>query len=297
MPLMHAGVGPRDEPERHDEPTAAPSVVQARALDRETCFDDLDRTSHPHPDRSRSPLWNIAEMLRFPVTSDHLARLLSASAHNLNFDYFSYISLTGSDAPSPSGDQVRYFSNQQPGWILRYKRDHLHLHDPVVALCKVNWKAFAWNGGDRDLCADQRQRRVMACAHRFGLRCGITAPVHGPNRGLSLLTFSTNRPRIDLLDVLPEIGSILSVFGVCIGSWMESHPSCTVEPEQTNLSMRERECLFWTALGKTSWEIAKIIGRSEDTVNFHLKKASGKLNAANKCHAVTKAITQGYLLL
>jgi LuxR family quorum-sensing transcriptional regulator LasR len=34
------------------------------------------------------------------------------------------------------------------------------------------------------------------------------------------------------------------------------------------LTPRESECLKWTAQGKSTWEIAKIFGCSEATVNF-----------------------------
>src|SRR5690606_34818573 len=35
-----------------------------------------------------------------------------------------------------------------------------------------------------------------------------------------------------------------------------------------SLSRRELECLYWSALGKTSWETAIILGLSERTINF-----------------------------
>ena len=57
-----------------------------------------------------------------------------------------------------------------------------------------------------------------------------------------------------------------------------------------NLSARERECLEWAAKGKTSWETSKIIGVTESTIIYHLRNATRKLNAANRLHAVTKAL-------
>ncbi|MBX2881042.1 MAG: LuxR C-terminal-related transcriptional regulator, partial [Granulosicoccus sp.] len=38
---------------------------------------------------------------------------------------------------------------------------------------------------------------------------------------------------------------------------------------EIELSAREAECLTWTAKGKTSWEIAVILGIAESTVSFH----------------------------
>ena len=64
----------------------------------------------------------------------------------------------------------------------------------------------------------------------------------------------------------------------------------------TVLTEREKECLLWTAEGKTSWEISQILGISERTVVFHLNNATRKLDVVNRQHAVAKAISHGYIL-
>lgn len=62
------------------------------------------------------------------------------------------------------------------------------------------------------------------------------------------------------------------------------------------LSARERECLTWTAEGKTSEEIAIILHLSAHTVNHYLKSAATKLNAVNRLQAVARAIRLGLLM-
>ena len=58
------------------------------------------------------------------------------------------------------------------------------------------------------------------------------------------------------------------------------------------LTARETECLKWTAEGKTTWEIATIMGISERTVIFHLQNVMHKLNVSNRSHAVARAVAQ-----
>lgn len=58
-----------------------------------------------------------------------------------------------------------------------------------------------------------------------------------------------------------------------------------------DLNEREVECLTWTARGKTSIEIAAILGVSKRTVDFHIDNACRKLNVASRTQAVAKAIT------
>jgi DNA-binding CsgD family transcriptional regulator len=59
------------------------------------------------------------------------------------------------------------------------------------------------------------------------------------------------------------------------------------------LTAREREVLTWVGRGKTSAEIAIILGVSERTVNFHCDRAVRRLDAINRTHAVAKAIAGG----
>lgn len=62
-----------------------------------------------------------------------------------------------------------------------------------------------------------------------------------------------------------------------------------------DLTDRERLCLRWTAMGKTSWEISRILDRKEATVNFHLKNAVAKLNVSNRCQAAVVAVRDGLI--
>ncbi|WP_398494371.1 LuxR family transcriptional regulator [Variovorax sp.] len=52
------------------------------------------------------------------------------------------------------------------------------------------------------------------------------------------------------------------------------------------LTAREQQVLCWTADGKTSPEIARILCLSENTVNYHFKRVLPKLGAATKASAV-----------
>lgn len=59
-----------------------------------------------------------------------------------------------------------------------------------------------------------------------------------------------------------------------------------------SLSPRESEVLGWLKLGKTSWDISRILGISERTVNYHVKNIIQKLDVANRSHAVYQATNE-----
>ena len=62
-------------------------------------------------------------------------------------------------------------------------------------------------------------------------------------------------------------------------------------PKAVDLNEREIEVLTWVARGKTSAEIAQILGLTKRTVDFHTDNARTKLGAATRTEAAIKAAT------
>ena len=62
-------------------------------------------------------------------------------------------------------------------------------------------------------------------------------------------------------------------------------------PKLVQLNDCEVETLTWVARGKTSAEIAQILGLTKRTVDFHIDNARTKLGAATRTQAVIKAAT------
>ncbi|MFX6011048.1 helix-turn-helix transcriptional regulator, partial [Acinetobacter baumannii] len=62
-------------------------------------------------------------------------------------------------------------------------------------------------------------------------------------------------------------------------------------PGAISLNSREIETLTWAARGKTSAEIAILVGLSKRTVDFHIDNARTKLGVATRIQAAIKATT------
>jgi DNA-binding response OmpR family regulator len=60
-------------------------------------------------------------------------------------------------------------------------------------------------------------------------------------------------------------------------------------PKLTHLNDREAEILTWAARGKTSAQIAEMLGLAKRTIDFHLDNARAKLGARTRTEAVVKA--------
>lgn len=61
-------------------------------------------------------------------------------------------------------------------------------------------------------------------------------------------------------------------------------------PKSVTLNEREIQSLTWAARGKTSAEIAQILGLSKRTVDFYVDTARNKLGATTRVEAVLKAV-------
>lgn len=61
------------------------------------------------------------------------------------------------------------------------------------------------------------------------------------------------------------------------------------------LSGRQSTCLAWASFGKTTPEIASLLGIKPNTVRFYLVEARDRLGAANITHAVRIAVERGLI--
>jgi DNA-binding CsgD family transcriptional regulator len=71
--------------------------------------------------------------------------------------------------------------------------------------------------------------------------------------------------------------------------------SATAAGEDSPISDRERECLLWVSEGKTTDEVAVILGVSSNTVNSYVVHAIHKLSARNRAMAIATAIRTGLI--
>lgn len=68
-------------------------------------------------------------------------------------------------------------------------------------------------------------------------------------------------------------------------------------PERSDLTERELEVLTFVARGSSNKEVARAIGRTDETVKIHLKNIFTKLSVADRTEAVTVAIARGLIHL
>ena len=72
-------------------------------------------------------------------------------------------------------------------------------------------------------------------------------------------------------------------------------PAQTNQDQETPLSPRQIECLFWVQEGKSSRDIGDILGISHRMVERHVFRACQKLGVRTRLQAVIRARSRGLI--
>jgi LuxR family transcriptional regulator, quorum-sensing system regulator BjaR1 len=123
----------------------------------------------------------------------------------------------------------------------------------------------------------------------YRLMRGAYFPVHDSTGMRGTVAFSGDGPSFSLQQMME-----LSFLSIRVYEKLGQIRSLTTRPADT-LTQRELDCLNWTAAGKTSSEIAEILGLSEHTVNHYLNRAAKKLDSVNRTQAVATALRSGLI--
>ncbi len=170
-------------------------------------------------------------------------------------------------------------------WAEHYSKNTTILNDSLYLRSQSQSRPLFWQA---DATLEHEAFLPMDNWRQFGMEEGIAIPLHGPSGFYGYFTLSRHKKEhIRLQDYfhLSYLGHIIQEQAVPLFS-----------PEQSYLSVREKECLFWVSEGKTSWEIAQILGITERTVNFHLNNAIRKSGCKNRYQTVAKNIITGELV-
>lgn len=180
-------------------------------------------------------------------------------------------------------------------WRTNYEARGYDRVDPLVTYSAMHHVPRKWNDVYYE---DARATAMYKAGLAFGITSGIVFPMHGENVKNSYVNLISSEPAIGhKFDQIATLGSaqLLALYLHEAFQKLESLVAVT-EFDNKPLSRREIECLKWSAEGKTSWEIARILVLSERTIVFHLSNAAQKLGAINRRHAVARAIALGLIL-
>ena len=212
---------------------------------------------------------------------------------NLGFDQTLLAIFPDREAPIEASFAFLH-SNYSSNWRAKYDDESLGYVDPTVTHCLTKSTPLIWSP---ELFSTRRQQEMYEEACSYNLRSGITLPIHGPNGEVGILCFvSDTRAGKDFMhhayDKMPEVSCLRDFI---FESSAQFRRAPLIPGERPELTRCELECLKWSAVGKTSWETAKILLCTEATVNFHFSNIRRKMNVTTRRQAVVKAIRLGMI--
>jgi DNA-binding CsgD family transcriptional regulator len=225
-------------------------------------------------------------------TGEQLVRTVSAIVHEIGFDTFLYGSLLPNEANDPD---IVVVTTMPYDWVERYDAMSYIEVDPRVQHCLRHMTPFLW---DSTRSHGTKGDAFLADAARHGLRSGITLPLRSTTGENAM--FGVNSSRASLPDdatlqlALGQTYSFASYFHEWFFHNMRSSQRVTFEaPRMPEVSKRELEVLELAARGHSSKRIARELGISESTANYHIASVKRKFRVRTRSQAVAQAVQTG----
>jgi DNA-binding CsgD family transcriptional regulator len=243
-------------------------------------------------------LSGFVAQLELARTISEMKAILSATLAKIGFKHFAYHVIRANEI---IGEKLPHIITTYPAdWIQHYFSSQYLDEDPVVAEALRRRLSFLWSDVGTSAALSRRQRKLMKEARDAGIAGGLTIPIIGRGVDAAALNvvpdLSDSRATAALLRYRPLLQVLAIHFHRRARSKLLERALTGGSPRRLSLlSAREREVLEWIARGKSTWEIAQILGVSEKGVEFHVENAKRKLQVFGRTHAVVKALMLGLI--
>jgi DNA-binding CsgD family transcriptional regulator len=190
-------------------------------------------------------------------------------------------------------------------WRQVYIANGFRFIDPFLALSRRIGLPFDMSAIDLSNVQSKQVQRLVKAAAEFGMRQGLFFPHHMRDaRGrlrshfLAMIWTADERAFAETLAARRHPLHLIALHfferNVILRGLQESAGKES-ETGASLLTERERQTLACAARGMTGEDIAQSMNISTLTAQTHLKNATRKLNAANRTHAVARAISRGLI--
>lgn len=214
------------------------------------------------------------------VLRDYLAYF---NIHSFAFTYYS--------GHIKSGRKLRFdcVSEMLRPWHLHYLEQHYADVDRTLEEYHTDLLPLFWDVQEQlKLAKNKRERSIRLESIEFGIDKGLSIPVYGPNHDFVSLTLHQRHNESCLKNYVEhqfEWQSATHLFYHTIRKILDLD---YLPASPYRLTTREKQCITFTGKGWRVEKIAKTLGISSRTVNFHIQNANKKLGTRNKYQAAYK---------
>ncbi len=160
--------------------------------------------------------------------------------------------------------------------------------DRTLEKTRLNTAPIFWDVYQQlTVSKSKRESRLRQESINFGVRQGLSIPIHGPDNDFGSLTLHQCKNENTLKNYKEKQYTWIAasnVFYHHINQMLLK--TLTKSKTRVNLTRRERQCIELTAKSYSVTQISSALKISIATVQFHLQNANKKLNVRNKYHAV-----------
>ncbi|TIV64334.1 MAG: LuxR family transcriptional regulator [Mesorhizobium sp.] len=213
-----------------------------------------------------------------------------AFAQQFDYSWAAYVPLAYTTSEPLRGAPATML-NYPNEWQKRYRDRGYGKVDPLINKTKHRLGALRWTDVYADANTTESERRIFDEAATFGLRSGITVPLHGPNGSFATVSFAKCTDH----EIPGKIITLLELAARHFHLRIDAFGRKGFIGPARSLSAREKECIQWVAKGKSSTDIGVILGISGNTVDFHLKNSMRKLGCGSRTVAVVNALKSGII--
>jgi len=185
-------------------------------------------------------------------------------------------------------------SNYSSDWLNKYTAEKMHRIDPTFSHCISKSIPQIWSP---EIFAVGKPKEMYEEACRHGIRSGVTLPIHGARGELGIVCFvSDARPGQHFQrEATLHLSELSCLRDFIFESSLQFIKHACPSNKHIHVTLRELECLKWSATGRNSWEIGYLLNCSEATVNFHFSNIRRKFNTKSRQQAVVRAINLGLI--
>jgi LuxR family quorum-sensing system transcriptional regulator CciR len=213
--------------------------------------------------------FELTEELAHQITGaekeEQLYAALSHAAGRMGFDLFAL-----AFDRRGAGDAASMLVHNYPdAWANVYVGFDLSGTDPIRRASERSLTGFQWRDVDRYIPLSRGDRQLLKVARESGIGDGYTVPRHLPGEATGTCSFAVS-PKASIPAEMLHVAEIVGAVALAAARQLVG---TAVYKRRAVLSERQRECVLWSARGKTAGETASILGITEATVVRHLKIA------------------------
>ena len=231
---------------------------------------------------------SIVQQLENCATQFDILRLLREITNNFGYQYF--FVANGPTTEAKSFSEAIIITSAPSEMIQNHEAREPVSSNPLEGiLCQAGAPfEFRLDNSASSAPADFRSF-AEGVSSAYNLDCSFIIPVYHPDHGQTVVFFLGKRAPMSIIETAE-----LALYGHLVHQKLRQVSARPVKPDSP-LTERERECLIWTSVGKTSVEIAQILSLSEHTVNHYLNNAARKFDAVNRTQAVAHGLRFGFI--